>query len=218
MKVRDLQKMKKIKNLNKMSKIKTFIKQNKLLVFLALTLLLGVFLGSNLEELLKNQTVESISTIFLNNFKSRASQPIFYVFVSSLSSIFLFILISLFMGLSVWGFLFVPLIPFFRGLSIGLIQNYLYSQYGLKGILFQIVVLFPGFFISSIAILLMAKESMLISQVFSNNFIFKSISKYEKNLNLKDYVIKIGIILSIALLSVIVDVSLNFLLLRLFSF
>lgn len=215
MKVRDLSRMKKT---NKLRKLKAFITQNKLLVFLSLVLLFGVFLGSNIEELMKSQTVGNITSMFLNDFKNRASQPIFYVFISSLSSIFMFILVSFFMGLSIWGFLFVPLIPFFRGFSIGLVQNYLYSQYGLKGLLFQLIVLFPGIFISSIAILLMAKESMLISQTFSNNLIFRSNSKCEKKSDLKTYIIKVGIILSIALGSVIVDMFLNFLLLRFFNF
>lgn len=208
----------KMKKINKLRKLKAFITQNKLLMFLSLVLLFGIFLGSNIEELMKNQMVENITSMFLNDFKNRASQPIFYVFISSLSAAFLYILISFFMGLSIWGFLFVPLIPFFRGLSIGLVQNYLYSQYGLKGILFQIIVLFPGIFISSIAILLMAKESMLVSQTFSSSLVFKENSKYEKNVDLKDYIIKIGIILSLILLSVVVDIFLNFLLLRFFSF
>lgn len=215
MKVRDLSRMKKT---NKLRKLKAFITQNKLLVFLSLVLLFGVFLGSSIEDFMQNQIIENLTSLFLNNFKNRVSQPILYVFISSLSSIFLYILISFFMGLSAWGFLFVPLVPFFRGFSIGLIQNYLYSQYGLKGLLFQIIVLFPGIFISSIAILLMAKESMLISQTFSNNLIFRSNSKCEKNVDLKDYIIKIGIILSLILLSVVVDISLNFLLLRFFNF
>lgn len=218
MKVRDYQEMEKIKKINKLSKLKTFITQNKLLVFLSLVLLFGVFLGSNIEEFIKNQTLDDITSMFLNNFKNRVSQPIFYVFVSSLSSIFLFILVSFFMGLSIWGFLFVPLVPFFRGLSIGLVQNYLYSQYGLKGLLFQLIVLFPGIFISSIAILLMSKESMLISQAFSNILIFRSNSKHEKKSDLKTYIVKVGIVLSISLGSVIVDVGLNFFLLRFFSF
>ena len=207
-----------LKKTNKLRKLKAFITQNKLLVFLSLVLLCGIFLGSNIEELTKNQTVENITSMFLNDFKNRASQPIFYVFISSLSAAFLYILISFFMGLSIWGFLFVPLIPFFRGLSIGLVQNYLYSQYGLKGILFQIIVLFPGIFISSIAILLMAKESMLISQTFSNILIFRSNSKFEKKSDLKTYIIKVGIILSIALGSVVIDMFLNFFFLRFFQF
>ena len=199
------------------NKIKKSISQNKLMTFLSLVLLLGVFLGSNIEDFLGNQVIENITSIFLSSFKYRFSQPIFYVFISSLSSNFLFLLISFFMGLSVWGFLLVPIIPFFRGFSVGLIQNYLYSQYGIKGILFQLTALFPGIFISSVAILFMAKESILISQSFSNILIFKSNSKFSK-VDFKEYMIKIGIILSLALLSVIVDIFLNFFLLKNFSF
>lgn len=217
-KINESERLIKMKKTNKLRKLKAFITQNKLLVFLSLVLLCGIFLGSNIEELMKNQTVENITSMFLNDFKNRAFQPIFYVFISSLSSIFLFILVSFFLGLSIWGFLLVPLVPFFRGLGIGLVQNYLYSQYGLKGLLFQLIVLFPGFFISSIAILLMAKESILISKNFSNILVFRSNPKIEKNTDLKNYIIKVGIILSIALGSVVVDIFLNFFFLRFFSF
>ncbi|MBR1779071.1 MAG: hypothetical protein IJ758_01010 [Clostridia bacterium] len=207
-----------MKRATNLTKLKIFARQNKILVILASILLLGIFFGAIIGDIIKNQTVEDITSLFLNNYKNRENQPIFYAFISSLSSIFLFILATFLIGLSAWGFTLAPFMPFFRGLSIGLIQNYLYSQYGMKGILFQILVLLPGIFISSIAILLMAKEAMIISYSFSNRLIFKERSRFDREVDIKTYIIKVGYVLSIALLSVIVDSFLNFLLLRFFHF
>ena len=147
----------------KRTNVKEFFIKNKLLVFLSIFLLFGIFFGAVLMKLADEIVIKFINALFLSDFKERLSKPLLELFIASISSTFIFVLISFFMGLSMWGFILAPVIPFVRGICIGLCEGYLYSAYGLKGICFHSLIFLPGIFISSIAVLLMTREAMKIS-------------------------------------------------------
>lgn len=204
-------------NLKYSHNLKALIMNNKSLTVLACILLLGIFLGSLSVGAMKTTVINKIGVLFLDNFKNRSSEPLFFIFISSLSSVFIFVLLAFFMGLSVWGFIMLPFVPLVRGICIGFTQSYLYSQYGLYGIAFQLVVLFPGIFVSSIAILLITKEAMALSHSLSNVFIFNE-TNYKKRSEFKTYLFRGSCVFALTTLSAIVDTVLNFAFLRFFSF
>lgn len=204
-------------NLKYSHNLKALIMNNKSLAVLACILLLGIFLGSLSVGAMKTTVINKIGVLFLDNFKSRSSEPLFFIFISSLSSVFIFVLLAFFMGLSVWGFIMLPFVPLVRGICIGFTQSYLYSQYGLYGIAFQLVVLFPGIFVSSIAILLITKEAMALSHSLSNVFIFNE-TNYKKRSEFKTYLFRGSCVFALTTLSAIIDTVLNFAFLRFFSF
>lgn len=204
-------------NLKYSHNLKALIMNNKSLAVLACILLLGIFLGSLSIGAMKTTVINKIGVLFLDNFKNRSSEPLFFIFISSLSSVFIFVLLAFFMGLSVWGFIMVPFVPLVRGICIGFTQSYLYSQYGLYGIAFQLVVLFPGIFVSSIAILLITKEAMALSHSLSNVFIFNE-TNYKKRSEFKTYLFRGSCVFALTTLSAIIDTVLNFAFLRFFSF
>lgn len=204
-------------NLKYSHNLKALIMNNKSLTVLACILLLGIFLGSLSVGAMKTTVINKIGVLFLDNFKNRSSEPLFFIFISSLSSVFIFVLLAFFMGLSVWGFIMVPFVPLVRGICIGFTQSYLYSQYGLYGIAFQLVVLFPGIFVSSIAILLITKEAMALSHSLSNVFIFNE-TNYKKRSEFKTYLFRGSCVFALTTLSAIIDTLLNFAFLRFFSF
>lgn len=204
-------------NLKYSHNLKALIMNNKSLAVLACILLLGIFLGSLSVGAMKTTVINKIGVLFLDNFKNRSSEPLFFIFISSLSSVFIFVLLAFFMGLSVWGFIMVPFVPLVRGICIGFTQSYLYSQYGLYGIAFQLVVLFPGIFVSSIAILLITKEAMALSHSLSNVFIFNE-TNYKKRSEFKTYLFRGSCVFALTTLSAIIDTVLNFAFLRFFSF
>lgn len=204
-------------NLKYVHNLKALIMNNKSLAVLACILLLGIFLGSLSVGAMKTTVINKIGVLFLDNFKNRSSEPLFFIFISSLSSVFIFVLLAFFMGLSVWGFIMLPFVPLVRGICIGFTQSYLYSQYGLYGIAFQLVVLFPGIFVSSIAILLITKEAMALSHSLSNVFIFNE-TNYKKRSEFKTYLFRGSCVFALTTLSAIIDTVLNFAFLRFFSF
>ncbi|MDQ5983362.1 MAG: hypothetical protein RUMPE_00373 [Eubacteriales bacterium SKADARSKE-1] len=205
------------KNLKK-DKLLKLLSDNKTFVILSAILLFGVFLGAISSGLADKNTIARINALFLNSFKVRESELAFNIFVSSLSSVFFFVLIAFFMGLSLWGCVLAPVVPLVRGFCIGLFQSYLYGTYGLRGICFQLLVLLPGFFLSSIAILLMSREAMRLSHNFLTFVFFKSSNTYDKKEDIRIYLLRTGCVLIIAVLSAILDLIFNFIFLRFFSF
>lgn len=197
--------------------VKKFLVKNKVLVLLSLFLLLGILLGAILIKLADKNVIKFINVLFLSDFNERITRPLLDVFVASISSTFIFVLISFFMGLSMWGFVLVPVIPFLRGICIGLCESYLYSAHGLKGFCFHSLIFLPGIFISSIAVLLMTREAIKISNIFSS-IVFSRSALSSMSANLKSYIIRSGCISIIILISAVIDLVSSLLFSKFFSF
>lgn len=200
---------------SKKNSIKTFLSQNKLLVFLAVCLLLGVFCGSVLVKYADQSTLNFINILFSSDIQERASKASFDFFITSLSSIFLFLLVSFFIGLSMYGFTFTPLIPFLRGICIGMSELYLYSSYGIKGLFLSSLIFLPGMFISSLTILLAAKEATCMSNKLSILAVYQETSGV--SLDLKRYFARNGIIAIFAVVSAAIDLLANLMFAKFFN-
>ena len=192
---------------SKKSSIKDFLSQNKLLVFLSVCLLLGIFCGSMLMKFANENTLKFINILFSSDLQERATKSNLDFFITSLSSTFLFLVISFFMGLSLYGFTFATFIPFLRGVCIGMSEVYLYSSYGLKGLLLHSLMFLPGAFISLISILLATKEAIRMSNKLSS-FAF-SADNLDISFKLKRYFIRSGCIAIFAVISTVVDFIVN---------
>lgn len=213
-----MNKVKKVKKIkNKVSTIEVF-RQNKTFVLLSIFFLFGIFIGSISSENLNNTVFDKISKLFLSNIELRESSSILYIFIASLSTSFLFILIAFFMGLSMWGCILVPIVPLLRGFCLGISQSYLFSTYGIKGIGFELLVLLPGLFISSVAILLMTREAIRLSHNFSSFMLFGDREPFGKKDDIRVYFLRTGCAITISVLSSIVDIILNTAFLRFFHF
>ena len=89
--------LRKIKKIN----IRTFLINNKLLIFLSMFLLIGIFLGAILLKYADGGVTKLINVLFLSDVKKRFSKTLLEVFVTSISSTFIFVIISYFIGLSI---------------------------------------------------------------------------------------------------------------------
>lgn len=201
----------------KQTNFKKVFTKNKPIFLLALFLLLGILLGTMLIKFADKNLIKFVNTLFLSDFKERLTRPLLDVFISSVSASFVFILIAFFMGLSMWGFILAPAIPFVRGICIGLCESYLYSVYGLKGICFHSLVFLPGIFISSLAVLLITKESIKISNKFYSAIFSKEESNFEK-VYIKKYTLQSGFITVIILISSMIDLASSLLFSKFFTF
>lgn len=189
---------------------KSFIVKNKTLVILMISLILGIVSGSLLLKNADESTKNYINILFLNNFKPEIKVLPWSIFVSSVSSTFIFIIMIFFMGLSAWGFVLIPFIPVLRGLCIGFCEGYLYSSFGIKGLIFHLVVLFPGIILSSLAIILMSKEAMKISYNISSTIFLDEHRKDSRDF-LRSYIMRTGCVMIIIVVSSVVDLIFNLL-------
>lgn len=207
-----------ITKVQKRKVIMSTLSQNKTFVILSVFFLFGIFMGAISSENLDNTATDKITKLFLSNISARESTSILYIFVSSLASSFLFILLAFFMGLSMWGCILAPIVPLLRGFCLGISQTYLYSTYGLKGIGFQLLVLLPGLFMSSLAILLMAREAIRLSHNFSSFMLFGKREPFGKKDDIRTYFLRTGCVLGICVVASVIDIVFNILFLRFFSF
>lgn len=181
----------------------TVLRSNYILVLLALLFLGGMVFGAFFARSAGTGSLEKLDFLFFSNYKTRTTQPVTYVFISSLASSFAFILFCFLCGLSMWGLFFIPVIPVFRGFGLGLTSGYLYAAYGLKGILFNAVVIIPGAYICIFAILYAAREGIQFSKKIASCGVM-----HEKGYSwppLKEYFTHFGGAVIIAFAAAIVD-------------
>ena len=157
----------------------SFFIDNKLIILLSIILLSGMMIGSKSVNTITDEDLKKLNFLFITNFKERNFQSNYMIFVSSFSSIFLFTILIILTSLSIMGFIFIPIIIFFRGMGLGITAGYLYALYGLKGIGYHLLILLPGIFISSLAIIIISVRGIY----FSNKLLKKVTPRpYEESL------------------------------------
>lgn len=204
------------KNCNMQSFIK-IIKQNKLISLFIFFLLMGMVFGALSAKNASSSIIESLDFLFASNFKNRETQSMFTTFIASLNSLFIFVFFIFLLGLCMFGVVVIPASLFFRGFGLGITAGFLYSMYGAKGILFHLIVILPGVFLSSIAIIIEAKESL----IFCSRLISKVLPKAPPEKlwpYFKTYLIKTGYIFIIITICAALDMLLNSIFAHLFSF
>lgn len=122
-------------------------------------LLIGVLVAKNGNESILAQ----VSRMFDSFYSVRENQSIGASVINSLKVSCAFWLINLLFGLCLIGIPFVTIIPVIRGLGIGLVTGYIYSIYGIKGIGYCFLIIFPGALISFIALIYAVSDSFKMS-------------------------------------------------------
>ena len=139
-----------------------FFKKNWCMLTLTLFFILGLLFGSFLFSENKDflEFTQAISKSYL---KVRFEQEFLSVLKSSILINLIFLLLIFILGSSVTGVTFVPLIFSINGIYFGSIAAYIFSQYALKGIAFNAIVLIPPTVITVIFLLLGGRQSMYFS-------------------------------------------------------
>lgn len=122
-------------------------------------LLIGVLVAKNGNESILAQ----VSRMFYSFYSVRENQSIGASVINSLKVSCAFWLINVLFGLCIIGIPFVTAIPVIRGLGIGLVTGYIYSIYGIKGIGYCFLIIFPGALISFIALIYAVSDSFKMS-------------------------------------------------------
>lgn len=182
------------------------LKNNMGMCYLILNLLIGTIAGCLSAKNADDSTLAGLDFIFNGNISAKLSQSLIENFVTSFSSYFIFVLAVFLMGLSLWGFLVIPFIVFFRGFVTGLSSGFLCARYGIFGFVFNVFILLPGILLSSLAVLLMSRESINFSVNVSSRFLPLKI-KTQKQIALKTFLVRTGMILIVVAVASIIDVA-----------
>ena len=193
------------------------IKKQGLLLALAVVFIVGLVIGALYAKNANLDLLKGLDTIFSSSYHIRISQPAYFTFISSLASSFLFVLAAFLLGLSVWGPVVVPFLPLIRGIGLGVSSGYLYASFGFQGILFHFVVMLPGMFVSTIAILVACREAIQFSLRLSRSGFFEKGSEPLLN-SLRLYIRRNGVVLIVSVAAAFLDMVLTALFAGLFSF
>lgn len=152
-------------NLNRV-KFAQFLGKNHLIILLTLMFVFGVAGGS--VTIAKSQNILKLSEYFLNIYLSQRTGVSFFsvlfgsFFTSLLTLLFVFV-----SGASMLGVITVPIWVALRGFLYGTVSSYLYSEYSVRGIAFNAVMVIPSAVVFVISFLLAAKESVKFSVIMA---------------------------------------------------
>ncbi len=130
-------------------------------VFLAGSLLGSILVGKF--DFLEKNAAETLAQFCLIR-KSGKLLPLFY---DSLSSIFPLYIICFLCGTSVVGCVAAPLLLLYSGILQGSLSGYLYSSYGLEGIMFFALIILPSTLVCAFGLILLAKLAFGFSMTLS---------------------------------------------------
>lgn len=139
-----------------------FVAKNNILAVLVVLITAGVAVGIFTEA--KLQLLSKYSASYVERFVAlRSGESFLSVALSSFMSSALVLLALFAAGTSMLGVVLVPFLAALRGVFYGGVSALLYSEYSVKGIAFNAVLIVPSAFIFVIALLLAARESMRFS-------------------------------------------------------
>lgn len=123
----------------------------------------GIIWGAVVSVKAEADFLSDMDFLFTTNLRSRLSQGMLSSFAAHFASNFIFFTAAALCGLSPWGVGVLPFIVAFKGFGTGLSAAYLISAYGVKGLGFYIVVVLPGTFLFSLALLFMSAHCASMS-------------------------------------------------------
>lgn len=136
--------------------------RREILMF-SILLLSGLLIGVLVAKNGNDSILAQVSKMFDSFYSVRENQSICSSVINSLKVSCAFWLINLLFGLCIIGVPFITVTPVIRGLGIGLVTGYIYSIYGIKGIGYCFLIIFPGALISFIALIYAVSDSFKMS-------------------------------------------------------
>lgn len=162
---------------------KHFFKTYGIVLFFTLMLIIGLTLGSLFFKNIGESTLKKLDVFFVTNITDRLKNGYIGAFCASFASNFLFLLFAFLMGFSLWGMALLPVNVLFKGFGIGISAGFLFTNYSFKGIIFYLIILLPGIFLFSMALVYQSSLSFnlgkrLVYKLYSRDeFSFKSSTK-----------------------------------------
>lgn len=195
----------------------TGLGRKPLFLIFVLLLIAGIAFGAFAGRCADEELMKRLDIIFLTDHRARCTQGMADAFIASFASAFIFLLILFLSGLSLWGSCVSAFIPFIKGYGYGLSIGCLYIKYGISGILYNLLVILPGAFLSCAVICAASQEAAISSWRFLCQFRKKLVSE-SANLLMKNYLMAMLWLLFLSAFSSLVDMLFSVLFSWMFSF
>lgn len=169
------------------SDIRYFIKRYGMMCVMILLLFCGLAFGSVFAQNADSNLLNSLDFLFTTNLEARLSQDFIGTFCACFASNFIFIISLFLLGFTPWGALVIPFVLLFKGYGIGLTAGYLFVKQSLAGVGFYLLILLPGTFLFSLALIKFSVKSFLLSKQMFLSIVGKSGTKQFSNLMTKSF-------------------------------
>lgn len=204
-----------IVNLNKLNSFAIF-RKNKLFIFLCFAFIIGIVIGT-LSLFTHSRASDYAGSIFSEYINSRQELSFFSVFFTEFLKYLTVCFAFFIFGTSVIGVIISPILCCLLGTYYGIISSFAYSNFTLKGIAFNAVILIPPAIFFAVCAFFSAKEAFNFSASMIKLVLPKS-----RPMNLsgefKLYCGRFIIIIGLLLLSAVVDAAVSSSFLKHFSF
>ena len=172
-----------------------------MIIFLAL-FAAGVIVGAGLFRNGGSETVNELSQIFGTFASARENQKIYVTFLNSLTINLVFLCLPFIFGLGCVGLPVSVIVTVIKGLGLGVIAGYMFSNFAMSGIGYYLLTIFPGAVIADSLLLLACNCSLFMSA----DILSVMLSKKQAGANmLTDYLKKYVILLAGTLIASAAD-------------
>lgn len=201
-----------------LKKINAFglLHKNKLYVLMCVLLLVGMIIGSI--SISGSGSANSVfKGVFSQYISQRQDSGYFSVFLKSFLVYAVICLLYFSSGVSIIGVIISPIICCALGIYFSGIAAFSYSEFALKGVAFNAIILLPAALTFLICAFIAAKEAFLFSAVIFKLVLPKS---HVSNIsgNFKAYCGKYIIVLLLCLVSALIDAAVSVAFIKFFSF
>jgi len=197
-------------------KVFNYVTLNKIFIIICVIFIVGIAVGSTV--MADNKWLFGKSEVFLCDYISLHISKNFLIKLTYCLFRYLIVLLFYFLsGTSMFGVSITPFVTLWQGIFFGNVTSYLYSQYGLSGIAFNAIIIIPPSVIFSVCCFFAAKFSIDYSLSVARMALPRS-KPASLYLCFKNYCIKFLILVGISLFCSLLEIALNVLFLKFFSF
>lgn len=140
------------------------LRNHQKLIMLTLVFICGLFVGAVTVKNTGTVFGDSLKSLVENYYTARGAQSVLQNFFSAFGAECVFLLFAMFLGVCVVGEPLLWILPFVKGLGVGILSGYLYQVFTLQGLTYFAVFILPSSVLTSAALLLGCKESILMAR------------------------------------------------------
>ncbi len=197
-------------------KLLDFITVNHIFILMCAIFIAGVAVGSVIYP--ENKTVSELTIGYFESYIKYHGSVSFISKILFSFLTYLIVLLLLFLsGTSMLGLVVVPFITCWQGIIFGNLTSFLYSEYALKGIAFNAIILVPSCLIFSVCSFFAARESINFSLLLARLSLPRT-KPANIYIDFKKYSGKYLLFVAVCLLAAIVDILLSAFFLHFFEF
>lgn len=179
------------------------MEKNYNIIILTTLISFGIILGSIIISKTSSDFNNSINVLYDNFVASIREKSFISTFFDTFFTSMVYIFLFFIMGTNALGVPFVYFLTCIKGIGNGIISGYLYMTFGLQGVGFSTLVLFPYALLSGISVILMGNSSLKMSKSIFSGLSGKFTNSNE--ITIKKYCVNFLIYTALFIVASIID-------------